>query len=200
LVLNQIKRSLQPALDQIGSSIGKVGITPNMLTGLGFALAILAGFLFAYRPAEQYLAGLSIIASGLMDVFDGAVARSFRRVSKSGSFTDSTLDRISEIAIFAGIMYANYSRLSPEIVLLTLGFSILVSYIRAKGDSLGVTLSGIGLGERAERLVILIIFSLAGYVWLGVYLILFLAIVTVIQRYFYLLSALRKKGKSSPPD
>ncbi|MDH2901883.1 MAG: CDP-alcohol phosphatidyltransferase family protein [archaeon] len=183
-------------MDQIGSSLGKVGVTPNFLTACGFLLALLAGFLFAYKPAQQYLAALSIIGSGVLDILDGAVARTTGKVSMLGSFNDSSLDRISEIAIFAGIIYAGYG-LNPAIVLLTLGFSLLVSYVRAKGESLGMTMSGIGVGERAERLLVLIVFSLAGYVWIAVYIILILAAITFVQRYAFMMRMIKQKNKDT---
>ncbi len=196
MVLNQIRDRLRPIMDQIGSSLGKVGVTPNFLTACGFVLALLAGFLFAYKPAQQYLAALSIIGSGALDILDGAVARTTGKVSMFGSFNDSSLDRISEIAIFAGIIYAGYG-LNPTIVLLTLGFSLLVSYVRAKGESLGITMSGIGIGERAERLLVLIVFSLAGYVWIAVYIILILAAITFVQRYAFMMRMIKQKNKDT---
>jgi archaetidylinositol phosphate synthase len=197
MVLNRIRQEFRPLLDRLGSSLGKAGITPAMLTATGFLLSFLAGFLFVYRPHEQYLAALSIIAAGIMDALDGAVARSMGRVSLVGSFSDSTLDRVSEIAIFGGIVFANYPRLSSEIVLLALGFSLLVSYVRAKGESLGIVVSGVGVGERAERLLVLIFFSLVGYIWVGVYIILILAIITLIQRCAYIIPAIRRKETGS---
>jgi len=130
-----------------------------------------------------------LVVSGVFDVLDGAVARVTNRVSKSGSFNDSTLDRLAELSVYAGIIYGNYT--SPLIVLLALGFSLLVSYTRAKGDSLGVSLSGIGIGERAERLIVLIVFSIFGYVWVGIAIVLILALVTFIQRYVAILRKLR---------
>jgi archaetidylinositol phosphate synthase len=184
-------------MDQIGRSLGRVGITPNVLTSCGFALALLSGFLFAYKPHQEYLAGILIIGSGVLDILDGAVARTTGRVSIFGSFNDSTLDRISEIAIFGGIIYAGYG-LNPAIVLLTLAFSLLVSYVRAKGESLGIMMSGIGIGERAERLMVLIVFSLAGYVWIAIYIILVLAIITFAQRYVYISRLIRTKKKNAP--
>jgi archaetidylinositol phosphate synthase len=129
-----------------------------------------------------------VIASGIFDVLDGAVARVMNRVSSAGSFNDSTLDRVAEVAIYAGIMYGAYT--NSVLVLLALSFSLLVSYSRAKGDSLFVTLSGVGIGERAERLLTLVIFSLIGYVWAGVIVVLVLAIITFVQRYYVIMKKL----------
>ena len=92
------------------------------------------------RPSEPYLAALAIIVSGILDVLDGAVARVMDKVSSAGSFNDSTLDHVAEVAIYAGIIYGAYT--SSVLVLLALSFSLLVSYARAKGDSLFVALWG----------------------------------------------------------
>ena len=150
---------------------------------------MLAGVLYAFRPSQPYLAAISLVASGILDVLDGAVARVTHRVSKSGSFNDSTLDRLAELAVYAGIIYGSY--VSPVAVLLALSFSLLVSYTRAKGDSLGVSLSGIGIGERAERLLVLIVFSIFGFVGIGVIIVLVIAFVTFVQRYIAILRKLR---------
>ena len=96
---------------------------------------------------------------GFFDVLDGAVARATGRTSQRGAFLDSTLDRVSEVVVFLGILVGGYA--SPFLVLLALSLSLLVSYTRAKGDALGVNLAGIGVGERSERLVVLIVTSLS---------------------------------------
>lgn len=159
---------------------------------MGFLFSLLAGVLYAFKPGQPYLGAAALLVSGVFDVLDGAVARAIHRVSKTGAFNDSTLDRLAEVAVYAGIIYGGYT--NPVLVLLTLAFSLLVSYARAKGDSLGVSLSGIGIGERAERLLVLIVFSLIGYVWIGVVIVLILAIVTFVQRYLAILQKLRTSG------
>ncbi len=189
LVLNKIRSKIEPTTTAIGSALGKSGFSPDLLTSIGFAFAILAGVFFGIRPGQPYLAAIMIVLSGAMDILDGAVARAIKRVSKRGSFTDSTLDRLAEVAIFAGIVYGGYS-LPAVVVVLTLAFSLLVSYVRAKAESLNLAVSGIGVGERAERLIVLILFSLIGYVWLGVYVVLVIAAFTFIQRYVYVFGKL----------
>ncbi|MDA4129307.1 MAG: CDP-alcohol phosphatidyltransferase family protein [Thaumarchaeota archaeon] len=182
LVLNRIRSQVEPVVNSIGRTLGGTGLSPNFWTVVGFAFAVVAGVLYALRPGQPYLAGISILISGVFDVLDGAVARATNKISKIGSFNDSILDRLAEIAIYAGIIYGGYD--SPVLVLLALSFSLLVSYERAKGESLGVTVSGIGIGERAERLIVLVIFSLIGFVWLGIDIVLILAFVTFLQRYY----------------
>jgi archaetidylinositol phosphate synthase len=188
-VLNKIRSQVSPVVESIGRNLGSTGLSPTFWTFLGFFFSVVAGILYALRPSQPYLAATALILSGFLDVLDGAVARAMHRVSKTGSFSDSTLDRLSELAIYAGIIYANYA--SPILVLFALGFSLLVSYTRAKGDSLGVSLSGIGIGERAERLLVLIVFSIIGYVWVGIVIVLAIAFVTFIQRYVTIVRKLR---------
>jgi archaetidylinositol phosphate synthase len=191
-VLNKIRSQISPVVESIGRSLGSTGLSPTFWTFLGFAFSTLAGLLFALRPSEAYLPALALVISGVFDVLDGSVARVMHRVSKSGAFNDSSLDRLAELAIYAGIIYGNYA--SPLIVLLALGFSLLVSYTRAKGDSLGISLEGIGIGERAERLIVLIVFSIIGYVWIGVWIVLVIAFVTFVQRYAAILRKLRSSN------
>ena len=180
---------MAPVVDSIGRTLGSTGLSPTFWTFVGFGFSVLAGLLFAFKPHQTYFGALSIIASGVFDILDGAVARVTKKVSKTGSFNDSTLDRLAEVAIYGGIIYGSLA--NPLLVLFALSFSLLVSYTRAKGDSLGVSLSGIGIGERAERLIVLIVFSLIGYVWLGVDIVLLLAVVTFIQRYWMILNKLK---------
>lgn len=189
MVLNKLRERINPLLVSLGKAVARTGISPNELTAVGLGFAVLAGLLYALLPYRPYLAGLSIIVSGFFDIVDGAVARVTSKISKQGSFTDSTLDRLSEIVIYAGIIFAGYRNLPSGVVLLALGFSMLVSYIRAKGESLNIKISGIGIGERAERLGVLVIFSLIGFVAYGVYIVLALAAITFVQRYLYVASA-----------
>ncbi len=194
MVLSQvIKSRLQPKMDSIGRFLGNRGITPDVLTALGFALALVAGFLFASKPSQSFLAALAILGSAVMDLLNGAVARATHK--SLGSLDDSTFDRLSDIAMYAGIIYGGY-HVPPTIVVLTLGFSLLPSYMRAKGESLGITVTRFGVGERADRLMALIAFSLAGYVSLGIYLNLALGVIDSVQRYVYVFHAIGEKEKA----
>ncbi|MDG6997781.1 MAG: CDP-alcohol phosphatidyltransferase family protein [Nitrososphaerota archaeon] len=189
MVLNRIRNSIKPLVDSIGRSFESTRLSPNFWTSFGFLVSVIAGLFYALKPDQPYLAGLLILLSGFFDVVDGAVARIANKISKAGSFNDSTLDRLAEVAIYAGILYGGYT--SPLLILLALSFSLLVSYTRAKGDSLGVALSGIGIGERAERLIVLVIFSLLGFVNFGVIVVLVIAAFTFLQRYLVIIRKLK---------
>ena len=92
--------------------------------------------------------------SGFADVMDGEIARSRGITSSCGAFLDSTLDRFSELAVFIGLAAFFGSGTDVLLVLVALGGSLLVSYTRARGESLGITCKA-GLMQRAERLLLL---------------------------------------------
>ena len=177
-VLDRLRGSLGAVLDSLGRGASKVVPSPTAWTVVGLLFAFLA-FLF-YAGVHPFVAGLMLALSGFFDVLDGAVARTTGRTSQRGAFLDSTLDRVSEVLVFLGILVGGYT--SPSLVLLALSFSLLVSYARAKGDALGVSLAGIGIGERSERLVVLIAASFLGIVGFGVFVVAVLALVTFLQR------------------
>jgi archaetidylinositol phosphate synthase len=148
-----------------------VGLVTSVLAGAAYSAS---GFM------GEFAGGVLVLVAGWFDIVDGAVARVTGRTSKRGAFLDSTLDRVAEVAVFAGILLGGYS--SPILVLLALSFSLLVSYTRAKGDALGVTLSGVGIGERSERLLILAVLSIGGLAYWGVLLVLIVALYTFLER------------------
>lgn len=158
-------------------------------------MAFLA-FLY-YSSGRPGFAGLLLALSGFFDMVDGAVARATGKVSRRGAFLDSTLDRVSEVLVFLGILVGDYS--PAPIVLLALSLSLLVSYTRAKGDALGVDLAGVGIGERSERLVVLIVTSLLSIVALGVLVVFVLALATFVQRTISVSRGLARRPIESDP-
>jgi archaetidylinositol phosphate synthase len=177
-LLDRLRGSLAGILASLGSGAAKVSPNPTAWTVVGFLFAILA-FIY-YGGGHPIVGGVLLALSGFFDVLDGAVARAAGRTSRRGAFLDSTLDRVSEVVVFLGILVGGYA--SPFIVGLALSLSLLVSYTRARGDALGVNLAGVGIGERSERLVVLIAASLLGIVGVGVLLVLLLALITFVQR------------------
>ena len=167
--------------------LSKTGVTPNMLTVMGFLVSIAAAVLIA---KEYFLAGgLVILLAGAFDLLDGPLARATGKTTRFGAFLDSTLDRLSEAAVLAGILaYYAYHEGTWESLLAYATFvgSVMVSYLRARAEGLGVKCE-VGIFTRAERVVVISIglivgqwFDLAIPVMLGI--ITALAFVTVIQR------------------
>jgi archaetidylinositol phosphate synthase len=193
-VLDKLRGSLGNVLASMGRAASKVAPSPTAWTIVGLLFAFLA-FLF-YSGRHPFLGGLLLAVSGFFDVLDGAVARATGRTSRRGAFLDSTLDRVSEVVVFLGILVGNFT--SPFLVFVALSLSLLVSYTRAKGDALGVNLSGIGVGERSERLIVLIASSLLGIVGIGVLIVALLALITFVQRTVAVTRALGRTAKPVP--
>jgi archaetidylinositol phosphate synthase len=189
-VLDRLRGRLNSALLGIGAGAARLLPSPTAWTILGVLFALLASYSYSLGGGlHAVLAGALVLVSGFLDVVDGAVARVTNRVSKRGAFLDSTLDRVGEVALYVGILLGAYA--APLWTLLALALSLLVSYARAKADSLGVGLAGIGVGERPERLIVLVAASLLGYVQYGILLVILLAGVTFLQRVYRVSGQLR---------
>ena len=167
-MLNKLRRLLEPILTKIGVIFASTGLSANFWTGLGLAVSVLAAIAYTSYPffgAEwnpwnfaSVIGGVFLLVSGFFDIVDGSVARITKQISKRGAFLDSVLDKIAEVIIFAGIALGQLA--DSFWCLVALGLSLLVSYTRARAESLGVTLKGIGIGERAERLLIIAIIGM----------------------------------------
>lgn len=143
----------------------KLGITPNMVTGMGLLLNIFAAGLLIYgaeygeRNNHAYIgwAGAIILFGGLMDMIDGRLARVGKMSSDYGALFDSVLDRYSEMFMFLGICYYLVSYdyfLSSLFAFIAMIGSVMVSYTRARAEGLGVNAS-VGLMQRPERILII---------------------------------------------
>ena len=149
----------KPAVTRVITPVAKaalrIGITPNAVTWTG-AIAVVASALFFF-PRGQFLVGTVIISvMALSDLFDGTMARISEKGSSTwGGFLDSTIDRITDSAILVGVtIYLIDKEDSLSwVVVVTLVTGMLVPYIRAKAESMGIACSG-GIAERTERLII----------------------------------------------
>jgi archaetidylinositol phosphate synthase len=167
-LLNNLRILLEPVLIKIGSAFASTGLSANFWTGLGLSVSVLAAFFYAsnqffstdWAPWNfaSVIGGLFLLISGFFDVVDGSVARLTKKMSERGAFLDSVFDKIAEVIIFAGIALGQLA--DSFWCLVALGLSLLVSYTRARAESLGVILKGIGIGERAERLLIIAIIGM----------------------------------------
>ncbi len=182
-MLNRIREALTPLVDRVGSILAKTGITPTGWSVIGLLFAALSGSAYAGLWGGVVWGGVLLLVSGFFDIVDGSVARVTDSVSQRGAFIDSNFDRTAEILVYGGIMVGMIGE--PVVVLAALAVSLLVSYARAKGESLNVKLSGVGIGERAERIFVLALASIIGYPYYGVILVLALASVTFVHRLIY---------------
>jgi phosphatidylinositol phosphate synthase len=168
-------------------------VRPDTLTVLGWALSLCSAVLFGLGYIR--IAGLVMLLAGLFDALDGAVARESNRMSSFGAFLDSTLDRLSEAAIFVGIVFFYAASASSPYGALLAGvamtFSLLTSYARARAEGLGIECQ-VGLLERAGRVVILSVFSMLGLLTAGLGLVAAGALVTTAQRILHVRRATRE--------
>ena len=182
-MLDKIRVVIDPVIARIGRQASKTGLPPDAWTLIGFLVAIIASLTYAKTiPGGPVLGGLLLLLAGFFDILDGAVAKAMGKMTRSGAFLDSTIDRLSEITIYLGILFGGYT--DPWLVFIALSFSLLVSYSRARAEPLGVNLRGIGIGERPERLIILGILSILSLVAEAVLIVAVLAILTFGLRFF----------------
>ena len=144
----------------IAVAMGKVGLTPNGLTLIGFAIAIVAAIAAGFQ--SWILAGVLVVFGGVFDLFDGALARATGKAGPLGAFMDSVFDRWGEGVIYVGIAWGCVSGGFPEGAVLSaaaLMSAFMVSYARAKSESEGFTpgkgMANVGLAPREVRIVIL---------------------------------------------
>ena len=166
-------------------------VRPDTLTVVGWALAL--GSATCFGLGYPKIAGAVMLLGGLFDALDGAVARETNQISSFGAFLDSTLDRLSESAVFVGLsfFYASADR-GPEALLAgaAMTFSLLTSYTRARSEGLGIPCQ-VGLLERAGRIVILSVCSLLGFPAIGLGLVAAGALITTAQRISHVRRATR---------
>ncbi len=181
-------------MDNLGLKFASSGLSANFWTAVGFALSVVSAAAYAGGSIGFMYAAISggilLLVSGFFDIVDGSVARATKQTSRKGAFLDSTLDKVAEVIVFLGILYGGLA--DPTMVLIALGLSLLVSYSRARAESLGIELKGVGIGERAERLIIIAVFSIAGLTYYGMIIVAILAGITFIQRVASVLSHLKR--------
>lgn len=147
-----------------GETLSRWGLTPNALTAIGLVLNLLVAAVIA-SGRLQAGGALLLIASGF-DMLDGAVARASGTVTKFGGFLDSTIDRYSESVVYGGVLVyllgTQDFRVGSLLVFVATAGSLLISYARARAEAAGFKAS-VGLLARPERVLILAIGLLTGY-------------------------------------
>jgi CDP-diacylglycerol--glycerol-3-phosphate 3-phosphatidyltransferase len=170
--------------------LARTPVTPNILPWFGFLLAVGGAVLIAV--GQLLAAGLVVLVAAFFDILDGALARLTDRATPFGAVLDSTLDRLSEAVLLIGVLvlYAGGGDVYPVLlVAATLVFSLLVSYIRARAETLGLDCQ-VGLFTRGERVILLVLGLCLSPVasWalpVALLVILVFSLVTVIQRLVY---------------
>jgi CDP-diacylglycerol--glycerol-3-phosphate 3-phosphatidyltransferase len=163
-----IGRGAMTIINAMVRGIASAGIHPNILTTVGVMINVGCGVLFGF--GHFFWAGIVLIVANLFDMLDGNVARLTGRVTRFGAFLDSSLDRVSDMVCFIGIIIF-YSRNTPEHSVLNVFLggvgllgSVMVSYTTARSEALGIK-SNVGFLQRPERIVLFIIGALSTWDW-----------------------------------
>ena len=190
-VLNNLRDSLQPHLEKIGKGFASTGISPNGWSCIGLTFAFASAFIYGWNVEfSLIIGGIVLLVAGFFDIVDGQVARVSQKVTRTGGFLDSVFDKIAEVAVFLGILIGGFAE--PYLVFLAITLSLLVSYTRSRAESLGVKLQGIGIGERAERLLVIAIIGIIGFMEYAIIIVIIIAGITLIQRIVVTVKALRE--------
>jgi CDP-diacylglycerol--glycerol-3-phosphate 3-phosphatidyltransferase len=161
-----IGRGAQRIIDAMVRWLAYGHINPNVLTVIGVALNVGCGLLFGL--GQFFWAGIVLIVANLFDMLDGQVARLSGRVTRFGGFLDSSLDRLSDMVIFVGLMvfYARDTQFHSTLYVFLAGAalmgSVMVSYASARAESL-IPKCDVGFLRRPERVVLFIIGALSTY-------------------------------------
>jgi len=220
-MISQIREPLSKIVQPLIIFFAKLGIHPTVFTILGLLLSITSAVFIAL---DNFLVAFIIIwFAGAMDFVDGGVARYNNLASKKGSFIDSIADRFSDVSVFSAVVFRTiYIHFSPKYADLNLRFdyftfgagiimvtsTLLISYIRAKGESIGIEKMAVGIMERGERFMVLMLLMFIGilvpdrgftlppaggmmwelgisYFSIGYMILTLLSVITVIQRFVH---------------
>ena len=174
----------------VARALARTGITPTALTWLGFIIALGGGVLVALN--HPVVAGAVVLFGGAFDMLDGALARLTNRVTKFGAVLDSTLDRLSEVAVLLGILVA-FTRAQSTVGILLTGLalpgSLLVSYLRARAEAIDLECK-VGIFTRTERVIIislgLLLIRIDYALIAALAIIIFFSFLTIVQRLLYI--------------
>ncbi len=185
-------RAPAAVIDPIVSLLARLGVTPDMLSFLALAGNIGAAALIA--TGSLAAGGIVMLVFSALDFLDGALARSTGRASKAGAMLDSVFDRFSEAAVLFGLLLYQLGEGNNEesaLVFAVLAGSLLVSYVRARAEGLGVALTS-GWLRRAERVVLLGVALITGVLVRPVlWALAVLTVLTAIQRLYLAMRLLR---------
>ena len=169
LMLNKYARALFAAIfTPVAALLVRMKVSPDAVTIIG-TLGVAAGALIGYPMGELFWGTVVITIFVFSDIIDGLMARMLGRSGKWGAFLDSTLDRVGDGAVFAGIVVWFYTggnnHFIAAMALTCLVLGSIVSYAKARAEGLGMT-ANVGIAERSDRLVVVLVAT--GLVGLGI--------------------------------
>ena len=206
-ISNDSRSRIRKVFEPIALGLGRLGLTPDGLTLIGFGITVVGAILVALQ--HWTIGGLVVFLGGVFDMFDGSLARATGKVSRLGAFMDSVFDRWGEALVYLGIVIggelAGHTRV-PILAAMAMGSAFMVSYVRAKSEGLGFSsgtgMAAVGIMPREVRLVILsigLVFADAPNIKaleLALGIIAVGATITIIQRILYV----RSQARSATTD
>jgi len=192
-MLGKLREKYQKAMYPVGKAVGRMGLSPNLASLLSVVVAGLAGLFFF---SHNLVWGTIFIAlSGALDMIDGAVARATGKASRFGTVLDHVLDRYAEFLMMLGIIGGGY--VGWYWGLFSLFGMAMASYTRAKAESVGVERCEVGLAERQEKLIILMMGAIGSVFYQGALelasiIVGLLSHITVVQRLTYARNNMRR--------
>ncbi len=173
-------------------------IHPNVLTLTGVIINAWAGW--ALAVGRFWMAGFIMLLANIFDFIDGKVADELKLSSRFGGFWDSVMDRFSDLFLLIGLIYLYATLEQPDYVLiaaLTLMFSVMTSYTRARAESI-IPQCKVGFMERPERIVLFMIGAFTNRMAAVLWVILILSVLTVLDRIYYTWRELRSDRDGAP--
>ncbi len=191
----ELRRALpRLVVDPLARILAKTGVSPNAISLLGLLFTGVAAGIIA--SGHFFWGGVVLLGGSSFDMLDGALARAQGSVSVWGALWDSTLDRLGEGVLLLGLLAVYAGSDAPtEIILIfvVLIASFMVSYVKARAEGLGLE-CGVGLMQRPERLVVMILGLLVNQVVVALWILAILTPLTVAQRLYHLWRTVGKKG------
>lgn len=207
-MLTKLKERVQRLMVSEARIAHMIGLTPNLVSVIGFVAALISAYLYwssQFNNSLLIVAALLLLVSGFFDALDGVLARAYSETTLFGGFLDSLLDRYSDAIVLIGVIVGwsfDGSQLWILVGFAALIGSLLVSYSRARAEAAGVKMETVGLAERAERIIIVVVASFLNLLWAdalqwSLLLLALLTNLTVIQRAIYFWKATHKKAASA---
>ena len=209
-MLTKLKERIQLLMVGEARLAHSIGLTPNQVSLLGLLFALFSAYFYwnsQFDIALLAVAAIFLLISGFLDALDGVLARLYGEVTVFGGFLDSLLDRYADAFVFLGIILGWLIKDSAWVFwgFAALAGSLLVSYCRARAEAAGIGMESVGIAERAERIIILVVATLLSTVpdladalkW-SMLLLAVLTNLTVLQRVIYFRKASKKKEVTTP--
>lgn len=179
LYLRKISKGI---LDPMAGFCLKIGIKPNMVTGIALFLNVVTAYLLA--TGKITLGGLILLVGAPLDALDGAIARKRGEPSMYGAFIDSVSDRYAELIVLGGLLIYYIDKgnmLACLLAFIAAAGSVMVSYTKARAEAVGFS-AKVGILTRVERSIVMILFLIINQPMIALWVIAILANITAIQR------------------